>query len=35
MFGIKTEIIREERKLYFEKPLKLCLSPNISDLIKM
>jgi len=34
MFGIKTEIIREKRKLYFEKPLKLCPSPHISDVIK-
>jgi len=34
MFVIKTEIIREEREMYFEKHLKLCPSPNISDVIK-
>jgi len=34
MFGINTEIIREERKLYFEKLLKLRPLPNISDVIK-
>jgi len=34
MFGIKTEIIRDERKQYFEKPFKLCPSSNISDVIE-
>ena len=34
MFGIKTEIRGEEKKLCFEKPLNLCSSPNISDVIK-
>jgi hypothetical protein len=34
MFGIETEVIRQERKLYFEKTLKLCPSINISDVIK-
>jgi hypothetical protein len=35
MFGKKMEVIRGEGKLYFEKPLKLCPSPNIPDVIKI
>jgi len=34
MIGIKTGVIREERKLYFEKHLKLSPSPNISNVMK-